>query len=87
MGRLHGVKICRNGPIISHLLFANDSLFLIRVTKQNCRVLKNILDTYCVALGQMLNYDKFSIFLSTNTSPATGSDICKTLGISCYSWS
>jgi hypothetical protein len=26
-GDIHGVKICRNAPIISHLLFADDCFF------------------------------------------------------------
>jgi hypothetical protein len=29
-GELEGVKVCRGAPIISHLLFADDSPILIR---------------------------------------------------------
>jgi hypothetical protein len=31
-GDIHGVKICRNAPIITHLLFANDCFLFLRAT-------------------------------------------------------
>jgi hypothetical protein len=33
-GELEGVKVCRGAPIISHLLFADDSPILIRRIKR-----------------------------------------------------
>ena len=42
-GSLAGVKICHSAPSISHLLFADDSLILIRAIKGDSRQLQTIL--------------------------------------------
>ncbi|GJR53597.1 reverse transcriptase [Tanacetum coccineum] len=53
-GYIHGVKVCRGAPTISHLFFANDSIFFSRASKvESCR-LKSILDQYCKASGQSI---------------------------------
>ncbi|PRQ57333.1 putative RNA-directed DNA polymerase [Rosa chinensis] len=54
---------------ISHLFFADDSLFFLQATLQNCEMLSDLLHTYCVASGQLINVDKSSIFFSPNTQP------------------
>ncbi|XP_074293279.1 uncharacterized protein LOC141620258 [Silene latifolia] len=65
---IKGIKICKNGPEISHLLFADDSLFFIRGDYGDLDFLKNIIDEYCVASGQFLNKDKSSLLFSPNWS-------------------
>ncbi|BFG34804.1 hypothetical protein CerSpe_210780 [Prunus speciosa] len=80
-GCLHGVRTCRSGPTISHLLFADDSLLFICATTQNYSVLKKIVDDYCMASGQELNVDKSSLFLSPNVSNSLAREICNTLGM------
>ncbi|KAM1106366.1 hypothetical protein ACFX13_003290 [Malus domestica] len=75
-GLLQGVKISRSGPIISHLLFADDSLFFIRANELNCKILMNILENYCHASGQRINYTKSSIFLSQNCPSKVTSLVC-----------
>ena len=35
-GDLHGCRISRDTPSISHLLFANDSFFFFNASKQEC---------------------------------------------------
>ncbi|XP_021834215.1 uncharacterized protein LOC110774005 [Prunus avium] len=81
-GCLHGVRLCRSGPTISHLLFADDSLFFIQATTQNCSVLKKIVDDYCLASGQKLNTDKSSLYFSPNVTDSLAGEICFTLGMS-----
>lgn len=48
-GRVIGIKLARNCPTLSHLLFADDSLFFFRATQENRMEIKGILDMYCQA--------------------------------------
>ena len=50
-GDLHGVSLCREGPKVSHLFFADDSLLFCRTNDKDCRVVLDILDTYERASG------------------------------------
>lgn len=34
-GELQGVRVCRNAPVVSHLLFADDSLILMEASREN----------------------------------------------------
>ena len=43
---LHGIKIARNAPEISHLLFADDSIFFTRATRQEIEQLMSVLSLY-----------------------------------------
>jgi hypothetical protein len=45
-GAIAGVRICHRAPSISHLLFADDSLILIRATEGDSRKLQAILQLY-----------------------------------------
>jgi hypothetical protein len=45
-GTLHDLKICRNGPGISHLLFADDTLMFIEATEDQARVVESALRKY-----------------------------------------
>lgn len=42
--KLHGAKASRNGPVISHLLFADDSLLFARANRQECSIVVDILN-------------------------------------------
>ena len=62
----HGLSIARHAPPITHILFADDSLLFCKANTTSCSTIKKILDTYCRALGQLINFQKsaLSILLS-----------------------
>ena len=72
---LRGVAICRGGPRISHLFFADDSVIFCRASISDCGVIQNLLSLYEKASGQKLNGEKTSIFFSKNTPQAKKSEI------------
>ncbi|KAF7152227.1 hypothetical protein RHSIM_Rhsim01G0161700 [Rhododendron simsii] len=64
---LRGFRINYHCPIISHLLFADDSIIFCRASDQDCEALYRILDLYEAASGQKVNKEKSSVFFSPNT--------------------
>ena len=66
-GLLGGISVCRRGPSLSHLFFADDSLIFCKATLRECDALPKILKVYELALGQQLNRAKTSLFFSGNT--------------------
>ncbi|GJX88622.1 ribonuclease H [Tanacetum coccineum] len=68
-GRIHGVKVCRGAPAISHLFFADDSIFFLRASSADVINLKNILVRYCRSSGQLINYEKSEVSFSANVEP------------------
>ena len=70
-GEIEGVKVYREAPTISHLLFADDSLILMHAGRKNADCLADILHRYCVNLGQKVCEAKSSIYFSNNTEVNT----------------
>ena len=66
-GQMEGVKICRGGPRLSHLFFADDSLIFYNAMLKECDELQRLLTVYEKASGQQLNRAKTSLFFSGNT--------------------
>ncbi|KAL4278813.1 hypothetical protein GQ457_03G026150 [Hibiscus cannabinus] len=57
-------RITRGAPLINHLLFADDCLIFGEATISNASQLKGLLDCYGDCSGQLINYEKSSIFFS-----------------------
>jgi hypothetical protein len=60
-GRLEGVQVADDAPSFNHLLFADDSLILLKVTEESARHLLDILALYESCSGQTVNIDKSGI--------------------------
>ncbi|XP_039170230.1 uncharacterized protein LOC120294289 [Eucalyptus grandis] len=61
---LHGIKLNRHCPTLSHLFFADDSIFFMEGSLLECQNLTNILNQYCFASGQAINLNKSGIHFS-----------------------
>ena len=66
-GNIQGFSLCKRGPKITHLFFANDCLLFCRSTLAKCEKIQELLYYYEVASGQMINKNKTTLFFSKNT--------------------
>ena len=80
-GDIHGFSLCRRGPKLTHLLFADDSLLFCRATVEECANVLNILEAYERASGQKVNRDKTALFFSRSTLEDVNSSIKHILGV------
>ncbi|GAU20296.1 hypothetical protein TSUD_337770 [Trifolium subterraneum] len=80
-GDLHGVRICRGAPEVSHLLFANDCFLFCRASVAEVNELMRILHTYETTSGQEVNLVKSEVFISRNMSQAAKEDLSRILGV------
>ncbi|KAI9162186.1 hypothetical protein LWI28_024695 [Acer negundo] len=80
-GGISGFKCSTGGPIISHLFFADDSLIFAKANDHNCNTIKNILERYAKASGQVINYDKSALCTSPSCPVAEGERLASLIGI------
>ena len=78
---IEGVRVYINAPSVSHLLFADDSLILMKADMTNATSLRQVLDQYCESSGQMVSESKCSIYFSLNVDPDVKANICTELNI------
>lgn len=80
-GRIKGIVLSNRGPTISHLLFADDSLFFIKANERNSKELLHIFTEYEKASGQVINLDKSAITFGHRVYQHTRNRIMHTLKI------
>lgn len=56
-----------NGIKISHLFFADDSMFFFEASQDSCRVVQTVITRFCAISGQVLNLQKSFVNFSPNT--------------------
>ena len=80
-GKLHGFSLCRSGPKISHLFFANDSLLFCRARMEEVNTIQSILKVYEKVSRQQINADKTTLFFAKAVSEETKNSIKVLLGV------
>ena len=78
---LTGIKVARACPSISHLLFADDSLFFCKAKREECQTILRILKEYEVVSGQQINFEKSSIQFGHKIEEDLRQDLRDILGI------
>lgn len=61
VGSISGLKLSDQGPSVSHLFFADDSLFMCKADIDQASALQDVLNTYGEATSQVINLQKSSI--------------------------
>ncbi|GKA87434.1 hypothetical protein Tco_0809198 [Tanacetum coccineum] len=72
----------RNCPVIFHVLFADDSLFFLKAKASKCDCLIGLIDQYCKASGQTINFSKSEVTFSPNTPMDEQQYFCNRTGSS-----
>lgn len=79
--QLLGISTNPGCPIISHMFFADDTLFFLRADKQNCCNLMKIIDAYYVASSQQVNVQKLCVFFGANLPSCLSTELSHELGL------
>ncbi|XP_056842856.1 uncharacterized protein LOC130507579 [Raphanus sativus] len=66
-GSLQGLRVARGSPRLTHLFFADDTMFFLQADKENCASLQTILRKYEQASGQSISKAKSAITFSRKT--------------------
>ncbi|XP_019155139.1 PREDICTED: uncharacterized protein LOC109152006 [Ipomoea nil] len=80
-GDIHGVRVARGAPAVTHLFFADDNLLFFRANQHEAFKIKECLDVYCEASGQLVNFEKSNVVFSTNTAMCMRRMVCETFGV------
>ncbi|KAM0905175.1 hypothetical protein ACQ4PT_017547 [Festuca glaucescens] len=75
------VEICRRAPGVSHLLLADDTMLFFKATADQATVVRNVLNTYAEATGQLLNLGKCSILFSESCPADLVLEVKQILGV------
>ena len=75
------ISISRGGPKLSHICFADDLIFFAEASVRQIRVIRRVLERFCLASGQKVSLEKSKIFFSRNVSRELSKSISDESGI------
>lgn len=78
---LAGIKMRKRCPVVSHLLFADDSLVFLEAKPSYCSNFIQLMEGFSEASGLSTNFQKSNLFFSSNISQSLKDDIKKILGM------
>ncbi|XP_021716657.1 uncharacterized protein LOC110684510 [Chenopodium quinoa] len=78
---IHGARVCRGAPRISHLFFADDSILFAKATLQECSKIAEIISIYERASGKKVNLSKTEVAFSKCVTMDRREAIVETLGV------
>lgn len=81
-GNIRGYFLCKGGPKISNLFFADDSLLFCRAKLEEIYTIQNILKDYEKASGQQINKKKTTLFYGKLVTEFTKNSINDLLCVS-----
>ncbi|PON39936.1 hypothetical protein TorRG33x02_341560 [Trema orientale] len=79
LGNLHGIKISREAPAISHLIFADDTILFCRANQEEATAIDKCLKIYEEWSGQCISKGKSGVVFSPNTGPISRKSILEVL--------
>ncbi|XP_057790949.1 uncharacterized protein LOC131008065 [Salvia miltiorrhiza] len=80
---IHGARLCRSAPSVSHLLFADDCVIFGRACAKEIRTVLDILGHYEGVSGQKVNLDKSAITFSGGITEDIKVELANQLGVRC----
>ncbi|KAK3192991.1 hypothetical protein Dsin_024301 [Dipteronia sinensis] len=80
-GTITGFRCSRDGPAITHLFFADNSLLFTKANEVNCVAIRNLLHVYATASGQVINFNKSVMCVSPSYSASVGERLASVMGI------
>lgn len=81
---LKELRICRNAPGVSHLLFADDTLLFFRASPDQAEVIKEVVVTYGKCTAQQINQAKCSIMFNDNCQQEVQAQVKSILQVEIY---
>uniref|UniRef100_A0A803QCK5 Reverse transcriptase domain-containing protein n=1 Tax=Cannabis sativa TaxID=3483 RepID=A0A803QCK5_CANSA len=73
---LTGCRVARGAPMVSHMLFADDSYVFCKANENEAQNVLRLLHRYELASGQQVNFAKSSVFFSNNITVAVHDRLC-----------
>ncbi|KAL9681679.1 hypothetical protein QQ045_013466 [Rhodiola kirilowii] len=81
LGYIEGISICKNAPVVTHLMFADDCLIFLKAKTEAVVHVRKLLNDYELLAGQKVNFNKSEMVCSKNVSELLISEMAEALQV------